>query len=84
MSLLLYQTFSLLKQCSTKTESTKKFGNLEDMARYPGAGSHLKFTSNLDFVDPQRYDGIPVYRVSSPDGKIMNPDEDPKVWSYVV
>ena len=50
------------------------------MARYPGAGSHLKFTSNLDFVDPQRYDGIPVYRVSSPDGRLINPDEDPKVW----
>jgi len=67
------------KKCSTKAEPKSKFGSLEDMARYPGAGSHLKFTSNLDFVDPQRYDGIPVYRVSSPDGKIINPDEDPKL-----
>ena len=65
-------------QSSEPTQS-KKFGGLEDIARYPGAGANLKFTNQLSFVDPQRYDGIPVYRVSSSDGKIINPDEDPNV-----
>ncbi len=52
---------------------------MEDMAKYPGAGAHLKFTNKLDFIDPQRYDGIPVYRVSTQHGKIINADDDPKV-----
>ena len=52
---------------------------MEDMAKYPGAGFHLKFSHSLDFIDPQRYDGIPVYRVSTPHGKIINEEEDPKV-----
>eukprot|EP00795_Rhopilema_esculentum_P003045 gene3045-1323_t len=71
-------SFFAVNRKYSKESSTKNFGELEDLARYPGAGADLKFTQHLEFVDPQRYDGIPVYRVSSPDGRLINPDEDPK------
>eukprot|EP00794_Sanderia_malayensis_P020389 gene20389-22400_t len=67
------------RKYASDSGSTSQYNELEDMAKYPGAGFNLKFTHALNFIDPQRYDGIPVYRVSTPQGTIINEEEDPKL-----
>lgn len=54
--------------------------NLEEQPNFPGSRS--KWTEKLDFVQPDLYDGIPVYRVMDRKGQIIDPASDPKVSEY--
>lgn len=42
---------------------------------YPGANA--KYTESLDFLKPNEYDGIPIYRVLDNEGNVINPEHDP-------
>jgi 2-oxoisovalerate dehydrogenase E1 component alpha subunit len=42
-------------------------------------GSRSKFTEKLEFVEPDIYDGIPVYRVMDKKGCVLDPSQDPGV-----
>ena len=53
---------------------------MEERPQFPGSRS--KFTEKLEFLEPDSYEGIPVYRVMNRKGEIINPGEDPQV-SYV-
>jgi len=47
----------------------------EERPNFPGSRSD--WTSKLEFVQPDIYDGIPVYRILDAKGKIIAPEEDP-------
>lgn len=49
----------------------------EDKPHFPGSRS--KFVEKLEFIQPDCYDGIPVYRVMTRKGKIIDPSQDPKL-----
>ena len=49
----------------------------EDRPNFPGSRSN--WTESLEFVQPDLYDGIPVYRVMNRKGEIIDPNYDPKV-----
>ncbi|KAJ6222977.1 hypothetical protein RDWZM_001522 [Blomia tropicalis] len=48
-----------------------------DKPEYPGTKS--SFTDRLEFIDPDLYEGIPVYRVMNRDGVVLNPEQDPNL-----
>lgn len=48
----------------------------EDKPNFPGSRS--KWTEKLEFVQPDLYDGIPVYRVMDRSSDVINPDHDPQ------
>ncbi|KAK3872025.1 hypothetical protein Pcinc_022872 [Petrolisthes cinctipes] len=52
-------------------------GLVEEQPNFPGSRS--KWTESLDFVQPDLYDGIPVYRVMDRKGNIIDPASDPKL-----
>ena len=49
----------------------------DDRPSFPGSRS--SWTEKLEFVQPDIYDGIPVYRVMDTKGKVIAPDQDPNV-----
>lgn len=49
----------------------------EERAQFPGSRS--KYINQLTFVQPDTYDGIPVYRVMNRKGEIIDPTQDPKL-----
>ncbi|XP_063610540.1 2-oxoisovalerate dehydrogenase subunit alpha, mitochondrial-like [Penaeus indicus] len=49
----------------------------EEQPNFPGSRS--KWTEKLEFVQPDLYDGIPVYRVMNRKGEVIDPAYDPKV-----
>ncbi|MCL4138533.1 UNVERIFIED_CONTAM: hypothetical protein GTU68_037079 [Idotea baltica] len=49
----------------------------EDKPNFPGSRS--QWTEKLEFIQPDLYDGIPVYRVMNKKGEIINPDHDPNL-----
>lgn len=51
----------------------------EEQPNFPGSRS--KWTEKLEFVQPDLYDGIPVYRVMNRKGEVIDPAYDPKVCS---
>ncbi|KAL5008673.1 hypothetical protein ScPMuIL_014254 [Solemya velum] len=58
--------------CCSKSENVSHF---EDKPEFPGSRS--QFTSRLEFLEPDRFEGIPVYRVMSRNGEIPEKDQDP-------
>ncbi|XP_072032483.1 2-oxoisovalerate dehydrogenase subunit alpha, mitochondrial-like [Amphiura filiformis] len=55
----------------------------DDKPQFPGSRS--KFVEKLDFIQPDVYDGIPVYRVMNRKGRIIDPSQDPKLdKDYVI
>ena len=58
-----------------------KFYN--DAPEFPGSKHKLAFTEKLQFIEPERYDGIPVYRVMDRQGNIIDESQDPKVTFIV-
>ncbi|XP_013790722.1 2-oxoisovalerate dehydrogenase subunit alpha, mitochondrial-like [Limulus polyphemus] len=52
---------------------------LEETDRPVFPGSRSRWTEKLEFIQPDTYDGIPVYRVTNRDGKIINSSEDPQL-----
>ncbi|XP_076069867.1 2-oxoisovalerate dehydrogenase subunit alpha, mitochondrial-like [Oratosquilla oratoria] len=49
----------------------------EDKPNFPGSRS--QWTEKLEFVQPDLYDGIPVYRVMDRNSDVINPDHDPQL-----
>lgn len=57
--------------------STSKEQFLEEKPAF--SGSKSRFVEKIEFIEPHRHDGIPVYRVMDRKGSIMVPSEDPQV-----
>ena len=55
---------------------------VEDKPQFPGSRS--KWTENLEFIVPEQYEGIPVYRVLDRNGLVMNPSEDPNLSQEMI
>ena len=51
---------------------------VDDKPRFPGS-KPVDWTETLQFINPDEKDGIPVYRVMSKKGDLLNPSEDPDV-----
>lgn len=49
----------------------------QDRPNFPGSRSN--WTEKLDFIQPDLYDGIPVYRVMNGKGEIIDPSHDPNL-----
>ena len=49
----------------------------DDRPQFPGSRS--KWIEKLEYLKPETYEGIPVYRVLDRKGKVINQSEDPKV-----
>ena len=49
----------------------------DERPQFPGSRS--QWTEKLEFVRPDLYDGIPVYRVMDRKGKVIDPSQDPQV-----
>ncbi|XP_071832661.1 2-oxoisovalerate dehydrogenase subunit alpha, mitochondrial-like [Apostichopus japonicus] len=47
----------------------------DDKSQFPGSKS--TFTEKLEFLQPDLYDGIPVYRVMDRNGDVIVPSQDP-------
>ncbi|XP_018016480.1 2-oxoisovalerate dehydrogenase subunit alpha, mitochondrial-like [Hyalella azteca] len=69
-------TCSLLPQLPTHKRNASSRSS-EDRPNFPGSKS--SWTEKLEFVQPDLYDGIPVYRVMDTKGKIISPDHDPQL-----
>ncbi|KAB7506691.1 2-oxoisovalerate dehydrogenase subunit alpha, mitochondrial [Armadillidium nasatum] len=50
---------------------------VEDRPNFPGSRS--KWTEKIEFIQPDLYDGIPVYRVMNRKGEIIDPANDPQL-----
>lgn len=50
---------------------------VEDRPNFPGSRSN--WTEKIEFVQPDLYDGIPVYRVMNRKGEVIDSNHDPKV-----
>merc|ERR1711983_308315 len=42
---------------------------------FPGAKA--SYTESMDFLKPDEYDGIPIYRVMDNEGSVIHPEQDP-------
>ncbi|XP_071490754.1 2-oxoisovalerate dehydrogenase subunit alpha, mitochondrial-like [Diadema antillarum] len=63
------------KQLHYSATRCQEFAVDDDKPRFPGSKS--VFTEKLSFLQPDTYDGIPVYRVMNRDGEVIDPEEDP-------
>jgi hypothetical protein len=64
----------------SQTKSSKIIPNLvsdEDRPQFPGSRS--QWTQELKFIEPNSYDGIPVYRVIDRNGRVVDNDNDPQL-----
>ena len=52
--------------------------NKEEKPEFPGSRS--TFVHQLQFLQPDMIEGIPVYRVMNRKGQIIEESQDPKVW----
>lgn len=50
---------------------------VQDIAEFPGARS--KFIDTLQFIDPDNFDPIPVYRVMNRNGIVIDDSQDPNL-----
>jgi len=53
----------------------------EDRPQFPGSRS--QWIDKLEFIRPDLYDGIPVYRVMDRKGKVIDPSQDPQVTRFI-
>ena len=68
----------LCSVASSKTVSEPSINTtLEDKPQFPGSRS--KWTETLEFIVPEHFAGIPVYRVMDRNGFVLNPSEDPNL-----
>ncbi|KAK2709420.1 hypothetical protein QYM36_013175 [Artemia franciscana] len=72
----------LLRSCLTsqfsEASSISTHDNLgEDRPQFPGSRS--QWTEKLEFIQPDIYDGIPVYRVMNTKGQIIDQTQDPQL-----
>lgn len=55
--------------------------SVNEKPQYPGF--QTEYINKLEFLEPNVEEGIPVYRVLSGDGKLIDESQDPKVWVSV-
>jgi 2-oxoisovalerate dehydrogenase E1 component alpha subunit len=55
--------------------STQLIHDDSNVANFPGAKA--TYTESMNFLLPDSYDGIPVYRVTDREGNIINESSDP-------
>lgn len=67
----------LPKDFNIRLASTSKEPFLEEKPAF--SGSKSRFVEKIEFIEPHRHDGIPVYRVMDRKGSIMVPSEDPQL-----
>jgi hypothetical protein len=53
-----------------------------DKPEFPGSRS--KWTETLEFINPESFEGIPVYRVMDRNGIIINSSQDPHLSQTMV
>lgn len=58
------------------------FDSSAEKPQFPGASA--EFIDHLEFIQPNVISGIPIYRVMDRQGQIINPTEDPQVWSLLL
>lgn len=71
---------TLLTNCGTSVSPSwprRESTAAEERANYPGSRS--SFTDKLEFIQPNIYDGIPVYRVMDRNGEILDSSQDPNL-----
>jgi len=51
--------------------------DLDHLAQFPGAKA--SYTENLDVLQPDVTNGIPIYRVMNQSGKVFNPSHEPSI-----
>jgi len=68
---LLTNSFATYSTKSTDVPST------DDRPEFPGARG--SWTDTMEFVKPDLYDGIPVYRVMDRKGQVIKADQDPNL-----
>ena len=51
----------------------------EDQANSQYPGAKAQYTETLDFLKPDQYDGIPIYRVMDNEGSVIHPEQDPNL-----
>ncbi|EFX84437.1 hypothetical protein DAPPUDRAFT_301077 [Daphnia pulex] len=54
----------------------------DERPQFPGSRS--QWTEKLEFIRPDLYDGIPVYRVMDRKGKVIDPSQDPQLSQEMV
>jgi len=65
----------------TCSQAVRAFSN-EDTPQFPGSRS--QWIDKLEFIRPDLYDGIPVYRVMDRKGKVIDPSQDPHLPEEMV
>ncbi|XP_055333706.1 2-oxoisovalerate dehydrogenase subunit alpha, mitochondrial-like [Paramacrobiotus metropolitanus] len=68
---------SQIKSEAAAPETDVQAGILHDRPRFPGSRS--EWTDKLEFLVPESYPGIPVYRIMNRNGTISDPAHDPKL-----
>lgn len=68
--------------CSNASSLPLTDSSVEDKPEFPGSRS--KWSHSLEFILPETYDGIPVYRVMSRDGVVINPTQDPNLSQEMI
>lgn len=58
--------------------------DIENQTNYPGVGSKLRFINQLNIIDPDDKEGLPVYQVLDRKGVITNQEEDPQVSEFAL
>jgi len=54
----------------------------QDKPEFPGSRS--RFTEKLQFIQPETYEGIPVYRVMDRKGVVIDPSQDPNLGKDLI
>lgn len=83
------QTFSSDASPSEKTVLQQAHSAPQPSSNFKGEkpefpGSRSTFTDRLELIDPEAYEGIPVYRVMDRDGIVLAPDQDPGLSQEVI
>ncbi|XP_023240798.1 2-oxoisovalerate dehydrogenase subunit alpha, mitochondrial-like [Centruroides sculpturatus] len=68
------------KFCTSASEpSAQQVQKLDEVDRPEFLGAKSRWTETIEFVQPDIYDGIPVYRLMNREGNILNKELDPKL-----
>lgn len=74
---------TVLQQAHSAPPPAQQQSNFKDeKPEFPGSRS--TFTDRLELIDPEAYEGIPVYRVMDRDGIVLAADQDPQLSQEVI
>lgn len=71
------RSFITTRLCSATTQPFTQYSGEDAGPNFPG--SKAKWTEQLEFVQPDLYDGIPIYRVADRKGIILDASQDPQL-----